>query len=303
MESIRGLYIKIAEADLFLDKLLLGYKKINYSLPVWASNRFLKNIVYIFYSLRISIEIIHFYNKGKVVLFGSKLILYFMILDSFGVECDYIMNELPSGRRERIYKVLLKKRRVGVSNQSRVDYLKRTGWQSEFYLVPNLTYLKRSFVREVAETNAREGAVYIGTITLKRVGDELHKFIGKYSTDIYGKVYGSVSGLNIKSYVAQDQLFELLCRYRYGILSYYTDEPNYDLCAPLKLYDYLLSGVIPVSINRNTSFYDLNIQYPNLIAFADSLSNFNFDEHEESRKLFLEDSKNILISNFYERDL
>lgn len=300
MEYTRGVYIKIAETELYLDDLLADYRKLYFHLPTWANTRFLKLLLYILYSIRVGSIFIYYKRNQKVVLFGTKLIPFYVVLKFIGVNCDYIMNELPNGRRENLYRIFLKDLRVGVSNQSRIDYLNRSGWKCDFFLVPNMTKVHGRVDKETK--NRRNGAVYIGTITSKRIGDKLKNFITMYPTDFYGRVYGDAHGLNVMDFISQDKLYKVLSNYQYGILSYNTDEPNYDLCAPLKLFDYLNADLIPVSVNRNTSFVDLNEKYPHLIAFADSMEILDFDEHERSKINYLRDSENILKANFYGGD-
>ena len=97
--------------------------------------------------------------------------------------------------------------------------------------------------------------------------------------------------INLFPKVKQQDIIYRLYTYKYGLLSYQPSDINNDLCAPIKIYEYLEAGLIPVSVFRNRAFTELNKKYPNLIFFLDDIysSDTCTELHRRSADFYLQD--------------
>lgn len=127
-----------------------------------------------------------------------------------------------------------------------------------------------------------EAVVFAGSITPKRFSpDDVQKFARLVSAldrpiAVYGFVARELSPqfaalLEHRGQLPHADLLDRLTAYRYALLAYYQGEPNYDLCAPLKLFEYVAAGCTVISINRNLGLVRVAARYPNLLVFADAI--------------------------------
>ena len=82
-----------------------------------------------------------------------------------------------------------------------------------------------------------------------RVLDCLLDFSIKNETNKFEK--NNKLNVNFKGELTQTLLIKKLEQYKYGIISYIPINDNNDLCAPVKLFDYLISGCIIISVYKN----------------------------------------------------
>ena len=233
---------------------------------------------------------------GTVVVFGTNacrivFLFRFLFRNSF-----FIFNEIPDGRSivfgfydRLIFSSLGDK--LYVSNSSRAKYLKE---QYRLTIEPPILSNIPSPLLSVASKKSaqRSGAVFGGTLTEKRINAEFEQVIQTIQRISGGgvEVIGprksmrarSIDGVIFVGELTRKCYLERLKNYKIGILSYYLGEPNYDLCAPLKIYEYLAAGLVVVSVNRNRSLQEINQRFGKIIYFCDELEHVNFDNENYS---------------------
>ena len=134
--------------------------------------------------------------------------------------------------------------------------------------------------------------IFSGSVTRKRFSENDIEKVAYIANniakpiDVYGDVVedifpGFIPYLSFKGKVDHSIMLEIMQDYKYGVLSYYTDDLNYDFCAPLKLYEYLACGCRVISLNKNNGLIALSERYPALISFVSSDVNDNkyFDQN------------------------
>lgn len=197
-----------------------------------------------------------------------------------------VYNELPEHRAgswlrwwDRL--IFLRVRDVYVSTTERAEYVRESyGLDRTIGVVQNIAF-------EMCPENpagVRENTVvFAGSITPKRFSpDDLTKFARLVEAlhkpiTVYGFVARELSPrfeclLDHKGTLPHADLLRRLTHYRFALLAYYQGEPNYELCAPLKLYEYVAAGCTVVSINRNQGLLRVAERYPNLLLFVDDLA-------------------------------
>jgi hypothetical protein len=210
-----------------------------------------------------------------------------------------------------------------VSSYERASYVRSFyGLKKHVGVLENCAFTAFSELPEVT-FEEKCSALFSGSVSGKRFNGEIYPKFRKFfeilgcKIDVYG--LNSSGDLRIfseeissKGSVTHNEMMEIMNRYKYGILSYYTGEVNYDLCAPIKLYEYISAGCIVVSMNKNLSLLNFASQYPNLIIFVDDiessdLSKFDRNRYLQERNAFLssgvqsnkEFSLKVLGSDFY----
>ncbi|MEW5755444.1 MAG: hypothetical protein AB1810_04015 [Pseudomonadota bacterium] len=174
--------------------------------------------------------------------------------------------------------------------------------QRDIGVVENITLNE---IPDIQLTHRNDVAVFSGSITQKRFNSQdidkfrmLRDFLGK-SIVVYGVVARKLSPefaslLDFRGAVSHAEMMKKLTDFRYALLAYYQGEPNYDLCAPLKLYEYVAAGCRVISINKNAGLLRVAARYPNLICFIDdSMSPHTvLDEHAyaKEREMFLQEA-------------
>jgi hypothetical protein len=264
----------------------------------------------------------------KVVYFGTNLNRVFFLFSFLTKESFYIYNEIPfESKKSLVY--LIDKFVFSYFNNVYVSSYERASYVRSFYglkkhvgVLENCAFTAFSELPEVT-FEEKCSALFSGSVSGKRFNGEIYPKFRKFfeilgcKIDVYG--LNSSGDLRIfseeissKGSVTHNEMMEIMNRYKYGILSYYTGEVNYDLCAPIKLYEYISAGCIVVSMNKNLSLLNFASQYPNLIIFVDDiessdLSKFDRNRYLQERNAFLssgvqsnkEFSLKVLGSDFY----
>jgi hypothetical protein len=228
-----------------------------------------------------------------------------------------VYNEIPSERQPKwvnlIDKLIL--RSVGdiyVSSEERSRYIReRFRLNRKPGVVLNTSIASWS---KVNINNRVDGLVYAGSITKKRFNSKTIKSIKDLGIPVY--LYGTFHNpiqreiddfAEFCGHVAQDEVLGAVSKFKYSLISYYRDEINYDLCAPIKIYEYIAAGCIILSVedNQGLEYYFKN--YPNLFK---KLAEFrldepvNFLEWELEREEFLNHALNNNIEfakSFFEK--
>jgi hypothetical protein len=209
-----------------------------------------------------------------------------------------IYNELPEHRagaplRWLDHRIFERADAVYVSTTARAEFV------SEQYALERAVSVVENIAFETQlepKSNAREEAiVFAGSITPKRFSsDDVQKFARLVSTlhrpiDVYGFVARELSPqfaalLDHRGHLPHPELLDRLTVYRYALLAYYQGEPNYDLCAPLKLYEYVAAGCTVISINKNLGLARVAAKYPSLLVFADDIGDQPLRREKPSRR-------------------
>jgi hypothetical protein len=219
---------------------------------------------------------------GRVVSFGTNSNRILFLFSWLFKNVYYVYNELPALSKfspaawidRAVFRFA---RHVSVSTVERAEFIKQAyRLERPIFVLENIAFT------DIPATTKRQrnGAIlFSGSITSKRFNDsdidkisELIKHVGQ-RIDVYGEVAGDISSkfsdlIQLRGKVSHGRMLEVMQDYEYGLLSYYMEEPNYDLCAPLKLYEYVAYGCKVISLNRNTGLVALAKRFPALISFA-----------------------------------
>lgn len=253
--------------------------------------------------------------NGCVVSFGTNTCRILFFFSWLFRDIHYIYNELPSFSNRSpvawIDRLIFKfARNVRVSTPERAEFVvERYELGRSIGVLENISF---TAIPDLDLSQRDSRVIFAGSVTAKRFSDnDVEKMACVVNrvgcpVDVYGEVVGEISPgyvtlINLKGKVPHARMLEIIRCYEYGLLSYYTDEPNYDLCAPLKLYEYIAYGCKVISLNRNKGLVELAARYPVLISFAsrgdsDDLmfGSAEYDEFVEQREQFLE---NAISSN------
>jgi hypothetical protein len=264
-----------------------------------------KNALHLTYIL---VKVLRAGFRSNVCLFGTNVCRSVFLFSWIFRKTHFVFNELPEHKsKSPLYwldrAIFRRARFVYVSSAPRARFVKTLyGLTRDIEVVENISFRKIPYY---VEGRNNHGVVFAGSITPKRFSlRDIQKF--QALRDALGTkivVYGLVarelspkfaSLLDHRGVLPHAELMRTLPNFRYALLAYYQDEPNYDLCAPLKLYEYVAAGCRVVSINRNVGLVTLAESYPNLIFFIDDpLSTLSFRDElafAREREAFLQDA-------------
>lgn len=249
---------------------------------------------------------------SNVCAFGTNVCRALFFFSWLFRRTHYIYNELPAHRSSSpLYwldrAIFTHARFVYVSTEPRAQYVTELyGLTRAVGVVENIAFHD---IPEYTEAERINAVVFAGSITPKRFSlQDIQKFRAlRDALDACLVVYGVVARelspefallLDRRGVLPHTELLRRLAGFQYALLAYYQDEPNYDLCAPLKLYEYVAAGCSVVSINRNTGLLKVAERYPNLIFFIDDSTSPPSYRNEQAfvqeRKAFLQEA---LLSN------
>lgn len=247
----------------------------------------------IIFAFQLFLWCLHYYRYRDRIIFGSrlcKIALNLSILFPRG-RTIYIFNEINdkfldlSPRQKR----QLSKGILVVSSPERALYVSD---KLKLSKQPNVMF-NYPEVRKTVNNNMslkRRGLIYIGQLKGARFSDEVYDKLCTYSVSTSEPVdficHDVLEKRHIHNHITvlpklpQSEMIEVLLPYKYGLLSYEPSNVNNDLCAPIKIYEYLEAGLIPVSVFKNQAFTELNKKYPNLVLFLNEIHTF-----EQVRKI------------------
>ncbi len=224
------------------------------------------------------------YSGSDFVLFGTNLCRMLAPFLIFKKKVVLIYNELPEmnnkllGRYDAaIFKYYEK--RIFVSSKSRMNLCNRYFNLEIGGFIPNVPeYNEGKMVPKVNEI------VYAGLISESRFergsiakieGQKLSvNFIGVLLDDVISKS----SNIKYHGLMEQGKSQEFQKKFRYALLSYSIGDLNNDYCAPIKIYEYIMSNCVCISINNNKGLKGYIKKYPNLFVLMDDLDKYLFDQ-------------------------
>lgn len=244
-----------------------------------------------------------------IFLFGTNLCRLFYPFLYFRSNVFYIYNELPClERRKPIFfydKLIFKSKSTYVilSSEERVK-LCQTVYRVDLSLIlVNMPCIQENN-QDVVKLNK---LIYAGLVNHSRFDSNTLKLLSNLNVefDIIGSVVEPSILDSIKEgvYIGELSTYEsqlLQKQYRYALLSYTTVDFNNNYCAPIKVYEYVHSGCICVSVNRNEGLVRFLESYPNLFVMLSDLNDYQFSEtrYNEERNLFLKTELSTLTENF-----
>lgn len=280
------------------------YRISHHSSWFGANRSIVKNALHLTHTL---IKVLRIGFRGNFCAFGTNVCRSVFLFSWIFRQTHFIFNELPEHKsRSPLYwldrAIFRRARFVYVSSIPRAQFVKRLyGLTRDIGVVENIAF--RTIPEYTEGKNG--GVVFAGSITPKRFSvQDIQKFQAlRDALDSKIVVYGLVarelspkfaSLLDYRGVLSHADLMQNLHNYRYALLAYYQDEPNYNLCAPLKLYEYVAAGCRVISINRNVGLLKLAERYPSLIFFIDDpLSTLSFRDElafARERETFLQEA-------------
>lgn len=255
--------------------------------------------------IQIILVVILFILFPKRVIFGSFLCKYLSYLDfilPFG-KTVFIFNEVNERflKIDKIQSRVYRRSLLVVSNKERAMFLQgRWGLDSEPILMPNYpSTLGKDVIKSNDLFGERQGLIYTGQVTSTRFDTQSLTLIENHLSTFSGNVefYGYdtediAKRTHFISYggtASPSELMLELPKKKFGLLSYVPSDANNDLCAPIKVFEYLEMGLIPVSTHKNKSFINLNEKYPHLIFFLEDFEPNQrvLARHHSSKKQYL----------------
>jgi len=234
----------------------------------------------------------------RVIFFDTNLARIFFPIAWLTKKSFFVFTEIPIYEKSSFLKIYDKlifflDKNVYVSSFERSLYFKDLfNLEINPPVVPNVTAAADNIIDIRAKSC---GMIYVGSISrtrfdkltlckLARIDISL-KFLGKVSPDLHGCRFIEERHLGFLEY---EEMLSSLEHYRYGLLAYPTNDVNNDLCAPLKICDYLASGLVVVSVNRNRGLCEFFSKYPKLFVCLDEFHMYAFDalEYDRQRRLF-----------------
>ena len=238
----------------------------------WSTDRsYVKNLFHhILFNTKIYFQIL---CADEVKIFGTNAIRIFAPLILLKKNVKVVFNEIPKNNFpiNLLDKLIMKKLKTYVSSEARRKYFLKT-YKCDAGILQNVPFLSYP---EVSIRRDNKKAVYMGLLHAQRFSGFEQKSLlrwlveNDYTLDIYGKKIGNFEFLShdrVKVFesVPHKDVAEILKRYTVGIVSYYREDINNELCAPLKTFDYISAGLKVLSVNKNIGMCELSEQYPAL---------------------------------------
>jgi hypothetical protein len=259
-----------------------------------------KNLLHIFRQIFLSLKL---QPGSDVVLFGTNLCRIFFPLFLFKRRVIYIYNEMPAEKQSSkclyFYDRLIFRSRqdVYVSSTERSTFcMREMGLDRAPGVLLNMPLLSwKQDCREKEVSTLRY--LYAGTVTKKRFAPEIVKILTlqQVPVDVYGLAIGISQAdfppiFQVRGEISHAEMLHRMGQYRFALLSYYRDEVNYELCAPIKIFEYVAAGCHVVSVNRNNGLAAIFKAYPALFSFLDEFDPARMApdaEYEAQRQDFL----------------
>jgi len=270
--------------------------------PSWFTNKknYFLNALHI---AKLFFESISASANANVVIFGTNACRMLFWFSAISKKTIFVYNEIPhqdqNWQLELIDKIICRNsKNLYVSSEERAHHMYA---RFELTKIPKVL-LNSPIVNwlNIEETSKKTAFVYAGGITKKRFTIEAISKLIKIGIPVH--VFGMVQGDLLKDlqepfiycgHLSQDKMLRELQNYKYGLISYYRNEINYELCAPIKIYEYVAAGCIIVSVEKNKGLEKYFMQFPNLFF---TLEKFNQDGHANATQLSQERNKFLEIA-------
>lgn len=286
----------------FFDKLASHYLdvrkvKISHHKSWFTDNRsYLKEVCYLFRN--IYIKAVNYLNKD-IILFGTNLCRLLMPLLIFKSNVIFIYNEMPNLNRKSMlglydyitFKLL--KNRIFVSSGLRERVCNEAYGVQIAGFIPNIPTCNI----ETNYENKIDALIYAGLISKSRFSklalDKLSHitkkthFIGFLQDE---NVLNSSTNFIYDGLMTQEESQIYQTQFQYALLVYPTDNINNDYCAPIKIYEYIMSNCVCVIVNDNIGLRCYKEKYPELFTSITEMANytFNVDKYNTQKAEFLE---------------
>jgi hypothetical protein len=254
-----------------------------------------KNFVLnLFWFMRQVIDVIFKCYMYDVIIFGTNICrILFPISCLFGKKI-YVYNEIPEKKKGVLYyydKFLIRSVRLFyVSSLDRLEYIrKKYGRSASIGIICNTPIIEWD---QNLNDNKNNKMMYAGIISEKRFSKNILDIIksNNLKIDVYGKIVNSEYSIDkglieYCGYCEHDDMLNKMKEYTYGLVSYYTEEVNYDLCAPIKIYEYVAAGCVIVSIKKNKGLLYYFERYPELFVHINEFNKkINIDQYLRQRE-------------------
>lgn len=239
--------------------------------------------------------------NSNLCIFGTNACRVLFLFSFLNNRTFYVYNELPCfNKKSPLYYwdrfIFRNAGRIYVSSQARSDYVKKVyKLQRDIGILENITVFDLFANTEVPRD---KNYIFSGAVTHNRFStNEIRKIESLVSQepnsiDLYGVLAQDVDQdlykiMRYQGSVSHAEMLKILPQYKYGILSYGTADKNNDLCAPIKIFEYLAAGCQIISVNRNKGICEIAEKYPSLVHFIDDgpiapISDASFNEQAQS---------------------
>ena len=236
-----------------------------------------------------------------VKIFGTNAIRIFAPLILIKKNVKVVFNEVPRNKFpiNVLDKLIMTNLKTYVSSESRRKYFLQTYKCDAGILenVPFLSYPEAGIMR----SRSNNKAVYMGLLHKQRFPNSEQKSLIKwldvndYTLDVYGKKIGDFEFLShdrVKFFesVPHKDVAGILAAYNIGIVCYFRENLNNELCAPLKIFDYISAGLKVLSVNKNVGMCELSEQYPALFNVLGDDLNLDNAQYLAQRTLYLDNA-------------
>lgn len=233
--------------------------------------------------------------NSDVVVFGTnacRMIFGFSFLFN---KLFLVYNEIPKENQsvwlEKLDQYICKNTRwLYVSSNERAEHLfKRFSLRSMPMVLYNTTINKWD---DTIYTDRLDALIYVGGITGKRFTQDARDNLANLGLPVH--VYGPKQDPKVNylqepfkycGILSSEELIWEMRKFRYGLVSYYCNEINYELCAPIKIYEYIAAGCLVISVNKNKGLEKYFNDYPNLFVYLDC---FEIQKHFDQKSMNLE---------------
>lgn len=300
--------LKFIEKLKSIDKYHVEFIQVDHHSSWFKNKNYLLNIKHLV-PLLFNIFRKIFINKS--ILFGTNLVRIYAPFSFLNKKIIYVYNELPELSSNKLlfyYDKLIFKSNViiYVSSDERKELINRIYClnPNKLKVLYNLPILKAP-IHEIPKFDNR--IIFSGSITKKRFSSKeimlLNDFLSSnnYYLDIYGFcAEDCLSEFNNRvvycGHISHDEMLGIYNNYKFGLLSYYLNDLNYEYCAPIKLYEYINYQFDIFSVNRNKGFEFINNNFPGVINYLDGNQNV-YNMNKIKLMEFVEDNCNEFISN------
>ena len=238
----------------------------------------------------------------KSVVFGTNACRLLYIPALLNSKVIFIFNEIPHKFSWYEKKIIEKiSNRIYLSNPSRLEYFESLFNVKFGGVIPNLPLMKDSIADK---SKGDKEIIYAGLINSKRLPIKVYEDINSsdYSLDLIGPIINcdlSHFKCNYLGNYSQSDSQSIQSKYRFALLSYSVEDVNNDLCAPIKVYEYINNYCVCICVNENKGLKGYVENYPNLFVSLSRLDGYKIDleKYYEERNLFFKNESDTLTKN------
>ncbi|WP_281213313.1 hypothetical protein [Shewanella insulae] len=240
--------------------------------------------------------------NSNVVVFGTNACRIMYLSALFNKKIVLIINEMPERTYilERFFLRRLR-RRVFLSNESRLEYIEKLIGGGVGGVIPNIPLC---FDISEMDEKIESKVIYAGLINKSRLSADVFDKIENtsYSLDLMGPIVEDNMDVCKSTYLgvfSQVESQKIQRKYRFGLLSYSIKDVNNNLCAPIKVYEYINNGCVCILVNDNEGLIGFSRKYRSLFVRLEELHEYVFDKNlfeKERAEFFCNENKVLLKS-------